>query len=58
VVRVFTVCAYADDSCAMQRSAVQSATLPAPAPVLSRRGWLAALAALLGSAFAALRRRG
>jgi len=51
-------CIYAYDQCAMQRSAVQCATLPAPAPVLSRWAWLVALAALLGSAFTALRRRG
>jgi hypothetical protein len=50
-------CVYAFDQCAMQRSAVQCATLPAPAPLLSRWAWFAALATLLGSAFTAFRRR-
>jgi len=50
-------CVYPYDQCAMERGAVSCATLPAPAPVLSWWGWLAAGATLLWSAFAALGRR-
>lgn len=49
-------CVYAHDQCTMQRGDVVCIVQPAPAPVLSWWGWLAAGAALLWSAFSVLRR--